>query len=188
MKKLLLITGDLATGKSTFANILSKKYNIPVMYKDKVKEVLCDSIGFSDREENLKLSIAAVELMIYSFSELATLGIDVTLEANFKENELVKIHNIAKKSGYDVLTLKLTADIDIIYHRFVYRIENENRHPAHISGFDGYDSLKYYIEAGRKQATPGRILEINADDFSYQEDIATLSFIDRFMGEKHGNN
>lgn len=183
MKKLILITGDLATGKSTFANILSKKYNIPVMYKDKIKEVLCDSIGFSHREENLKLSIAAVELMIYSFSELATLGIDVILEANFKENELTKIHAIAKKSGYDVLTLRLTADIDIIYHRFVNRIENENRHPAHISGFDGYDSLKYYIEAGRKQATPGRVLEINADDFDYQSDEGLFSLIKDFLTE-----
>ena len=27
MKKLLLITGDIATGKSTFANILSKRYH-----------------------------------------------------------------------------------------------------------------------------------------------------------------
>ena len=30
MKKLLLIMGDLATGKSTFANILSKRYDINV--------------------------------------------------------------------------------------------------------------------------------------------------------------
>lgn len=29
MKKLLLITGDIATGKSTFANILSRRIEIP---------------------------------------------------------------------------------------------------------------------------------------------------------------
>ena len=39
MKKLLLITGDLATGKSTFANILSKRYDTNVFFKDSIKEV-----------------------------------------------------------------------------------------------------------------------------------------------------
>ena len=38
MKKLLLITGDLATGKSTFAHMLSRRYRIPVFCKDTIKE------------------------------------------------------------------------------------------------------------------------------------------------------
>ena len=58
MKKLLLITGDLAAGKSRFASILSKRYGVAVMYKDKIKEVLGDTIGFKDREENKRLSNA----------------------------------------------------------------------------------------------------------------------------------
>ena len=54
MKKLLLITGDLATGKSTYAKILSKRYDTNVFFKDSIKEVLGDTIGFSNREENKK--------------------------------------------------------------------------------------------------------------------------------------
>ncbi len=63
MRKLLLITGDLATGKSTFASILSKRYQANVFLKDSIKEVLGDTIGFANREENKKLSDAAMELM-----------------------------------------------------------------------------------------------------------------------------
>ena len=183
MKRLLLITGDLATGKSTFASILSKRYGITVMYKDKIKEVLGDTIGFADREENLKLSRATMELMTYGFAELVELDSDVILEANFKESEMARLNEIAAQNGYDMLTLALTADMDIIYKRFVNRIENENRHPVHISGFDGYDSFKYYIDFGRKQRTFGRTMEINADDFSYQRDDELLSKIDEFMGK-----
>lgn len=184
MKKLLLITGDLATGKSRFASVLSKRYGIPVMYKDRIKEVLGDTIGFSDREENLRLSRATMELMTYGFSELAELGQDVILEANFKENEMMRLHEIAEKHSYEVLTLVLRANMEIIYKRFVNRIENENRHPVHISGFDSYESLKKYIVKGRSEATPGRIIEISADDFSYQTDEALLGKIDEFMDEK----
>ena len=61
MKKLLLITGDIATGKSTFANILSKRYHTNMFFKDSIKEVLGDTIGFSNREENKKLSFASME-------------------------------------------------------------------------------------------------------------------------------
>lgn len=38
--------GDIAAGKSTFANILSKRYNTNVFFKDSIKEVLGDTIGF----------------------------------------------------------------------------------------------------------------------------------------------
>lgn len=181
MKKLLIITGDLATGKSRFAGLLSKRYDATVLYKDKIKEVLGDTVGFSNREENLKLSRATVELMTYGFSELAALQQDVILEANFKESEMMRLHEIAEKAGYEVLTLLLRADVDVLYRRFVNRIENENRHPAHISGFDGYESFKGYIERGRQEKCLSRTLLIDANSFDYQSDGAILSEIDEFM-------
>lgn len=183
MKRLLIVTGDLATGKSTFAGILSRRYGVAVMYKDKIKEVLGDTIGFRDREENLKLSKATVELMTYGFSEGAMLGKDLILEANFKENEMKRLYDIAIQNGYEILTLLLYADMDIIYRRFVNRIENENRHPVHISGFDGYETLKHYIELGRAQKTFGEVIKICTDDFSYQNDVALLTKLDIFMGK-----
>lgn len=64
-KKLLLIMGDLACGKSTFANLLSMRYDTNVFSKDSIKEVLGDTIGFANREENLKLSRATIELMFF---------------------------------------------------------------------------------------------------------------------------
>lgn len=40
MKKLLLITGDIAAGKTTFSKILSQRYCAAVFQKDTVKEIL----------------------------------------------------------------------------------------------------------------------------------------------------
>ncbi len=188
MKKLLLITGDLATGKSIFGEILSKRYSCPALFKDKVKELLADRIGFADREENRRLSLAAVELMTHCFEAMAVSGGDLILEANFKEDELRKISELTKKYSYKTLTLIMRADMDIIYKRFVGRIENENRHPAHISGFDGYESLKHYIDIGRKQAAFGDMVEVDATDFSYQNDAELLTNIDIFMDKRNENN
>lgn len=182
MKKLLLITGDLACGKSTFGRILSKRYDTGLFYKDNIKEVLGDTIGYANREENLKLSKAAVELMTLIFSEFAALGKDLILEANFHTHELEKLHEIAARNGYDVLTLVFRGDMKLLHGRYLNRIANENRHPVHvIAVLDNIDDFAAYIEKARSEAVLGETMVINADDFSYQTDEELLKRLDGFM-------
>jgi 2-phosphoglycerate kinase len=184
MKKLLLITGDLATGKSTFANILSKRYDTNVFFKDSIKEVLGDTIGFSNREENKKLSNATIELMLLIFSELGKLNNNLILESNFHTSELERLHKIAFENNYEVLTLVLRGDVEILYKRYLNRMYNENRHPVHLSTtLDIFDDFKEYTEYIRTEKIPGNTICIIADDFSYQTDNKILSKIDGFMGK-----
>ena len=88
MAKLIIITGDLAAGKSTVASSLSLKLKTPCLIKDDVKEIGCDIIGFSNREENRAISKAAVSLMIYFFKQVAKTRNDLILEGNFRAEEL----------------------------------------------------------------------------------------------------
>lgn len=184
MKKLLLVMGDLATGKSTFAGILSKRYDINVFYKDTIKEVLGDTIGFNNREENIKLSKATMELMFFMFSEFAKLDKDIILEANFHEKELERLHKIAKDNKYEVLTIVLRGDVEILHKRYLNRIYNENRHPVHLSTtFDVFEDFKEYVLKCRKEKIIGKILEIDANDFSYQTDEKVLKTLDDFINK-----
>lgn len=182
MKRLLLITGDLATGKSTFADMLSKRYDTVVFMKDTIKEVLGDTIGFANREENLKLSKATMELMIFVFTEFATLDKDLILEANFHKADLERLQEIATAHNYEVMVLVLRGDVNILHKRYLNRIYKENRHPVHLSTtLDIFDDFKKYVETGRKEEIIGNALKIDANDFSYQQDETLLSEIDRFM-------
>lgn len=184
MKKLLLLTGDLACGKTTFAKQLSKRYDTNLYCKDQIKELLGDTIGFSDREENLKLSKAAVELMTLIFAEFAGLGKNLILEANFRADELEKIHSIAAQHGYSVLTLVFRADTKILHERFLFRIANENRHPAHvIAALNDYNDFMGYIANARSEFIPGETLTVHADNFSYQTNEELLRKLDGFMGK-----
>ena len=182
MKKLLLITGDLACGKSTFGRILSKRYDTMMLCKDTFKETLGDTIGFSNREENLKLSKASVELMILLFAECAVLGKDLILEANFRTHELEALQALAEQAGYDVLTLVFRADIPLLHKRYLNRVHNENRHPVHVLAvLDVYEDFVEYITRAREEFVPGETLLVNADDFSYQTEETLLSKLDAFM-------
>ena len=182
MKKLLLVMGDLATGKSTFANILSKRYDTNIFSKDSIKEVLGDTIGFSNREENLRLSNATMELMFFIFSEFGKLNKNLILESNFHTPELEKLHKLAVNNNYEVLTLVLRGDVEILHKRYLNRMHNENRHPVHLSTtLDIFDDFKRCIERLRSEDIPGNILVINTDNFSYQTDNGILEKIDVFM-------
>lgn len=182
MNKLLLIMGDLATGKSTFSSALSKRYNINVFNKDTIKEVLGDTIGFSNREENLKLSKATIELMIFLYSEFAKLNRPLILESNFHKAELERLHEIATANNYEILILALRGNVEILHKSYLNRMNNENRHPVHLSTtLDVFEDFKGYTEWSRKEEIDGNVLYINADDFSYQTDEALLHKIDEFM-------
>lgn len=182
MGKLLLITGDLATGKSTFARMLAERYQTNVFCKDVFKEILGDTIGFSNRQENLKLSVASAALMRMIFSEFCQLDKNLILESNFRQAELDLLHGIAQAHGYDVLTVLIQADLQILHQRFLNRLHNENRHPVHAcGGFENFDTFCAYVTQQRNLIPPGNCISLCADTFDYQHDITILQQLDCFM-------
>ncbi len=184
MRKLLLITGDLATGKSTFSNILSQRYKVNVFFKDSIKEVLGETIGFTDRAENKKLSNASMRLMFFIFSEFSKFGKDLILESNFHTKELEKLHEIAQDNDYEVLTIALYGNSEILHKRYLNRKNNENRHPVHLSTtLDVFEDFKKCSDYLTNVEIPGDVIRVNADEFSYQSNSDLLFKLDQFMKE-----
>ena len=182
MKRLLIITGDIAAGKTTFSHILSNRYGVASLQKDDLKEILSDRIGFRDREENRRLSDAAVLVMIHVFGALAGADGDLILEANFRGGELEQLHETAREAGYRVLSLVLRVDDGVLYERYLNRMTNEGRSPAHLSAsLEIWENFVRYIAEGRREPVPGDTLPIDASDFSFQSDPGILGEIDRFM-------
>lgn len=182
MKKLLLITGDIAAGKSTFSEKLSARYNILTLQKDTVKEILGERVTWHNREENKALSDAAIEIMCHVFSRNAATEADMILEANFHEKELEALHSLARRNQYDVLTLVLQGDAEVLYQRYIHRMKEENRHPVHLSTtLDQKEDFLKNAEFIRTEKVPGKALVIDATDFSCQDDPAVLIQIDNFI-------
>ena len=131
MANLIVISGDLAAGKSTLAASLSAELNIVYLTKDSLKEIACDAIGYCTREENRQLSITATDSMIYFFHQCALVDKSLILEANFRQEELLKIKEIVDEYHYQVQLIILTGDINLLYQRFLDRLVD--RHIAHRS-------------------------------------------------------
>ena len=132
MKKLIIITGELATGKSTLADRIAKRRGIPRFRKDDLKEILADNIGFADREQNRKLSVVAVKLMDNLLEVICATDGDLILEANFRQEEYDHLTCLARKRGYKVLTISMTGDDRVLYERYAQR-SGAGRHSSHLT-------------------------------------------------------
>ena len=170
MQKLILITGDLAAGKSTLAKKLSQNLNALYFTKDILKEILSDTVGFSNRQENKKLSIASVDIMNHIFSQYAFLKQDLILEANFHKDEIETLQNLANQNNYKVTILYLQGNPDTLFERFSNRIKNENRHPTHCtSDIIDKENFTKYLLSNRKELESFDFHTIKIEKDNYEE-------------------
>jgi RNase adaptor protein for sRNA GlmZ degradation len=108
MAKIIIISGDLAAGKSVLAKRLSRHYQIPYFSKARFKEILGEKISFEGIDENKNISRS-------SYALLRHIG-----------------WRVAQVKG-KVELLYLTGDLDVLFERFLYREHYENRHPVHLT-------------------------------------------------------
>jgi len=178
MKKLILIGGVLAAGKSTYSMILKEKYHLNVINKDRLKEIFGDNIPVSNREENKKLSVLSFEIMMYLIeSNESTL----LLESNFKDYELSILKKRCDELGYKVLSLVFDAPDEILHQRFQRRL-GENRHYVHKSqDFTNIVDFRITLDELRRAEYPGEVIKVDCSEFSYQSDSSLFEKIENFL-------
>lgn len=178
MKKLILIGGALASGKSTYANILKTKFNLSVITKDGIKEVLGDNIFASTREENKKLSALSFEL----FKHLLICNMSsIVLESNFRDHELMELKKLCDELNYEILSLVFDGDDDVLHKRFLDRLHG-NRHYVHKSqDFTNIEDFAAALNELRDASYFGKIINVNCNDFAYQNDEILFKEIEEFL-------
>jgi predicted kinase len=143
---MILVTGAPATGKTTLSKSLSERLNLPVVYKDEIKELLFDSLGIKDTEWAMKLGVTSFELTYLFAEKLAKTGKSFIVEGNFDNRYATDtFHNIVLRYNYRILQLYCHAQDDILYERFMERNISGERHPGHISPINGFEEYKKMI-------------------------------------------
>ncbi len=152
MSRIIVIAGDLASGKSTLAKNLSDHFKIPYFTKEGIKELLSEEIEYSERDDNKKLSTATIKILIHILDRVSKVDGSVILEANFHSEELEKIKRECELHKTNVTLLYLTGDIDVLYERFMYREYYQNRHPVHLTHpLQDVDEFESYVNKWRAE-------------------------------------
>lgn len=140
-KKIIIIEGFLASGKSTFAELLAKSLSVPCFIKDQMKIALCKSVSVTNREESSRFSAVTFDAMLYSAERLMEAGIPVILEGNFvpagvkKVDEAGVIKALVDRYSYQSLTFHFTGDTEVLHGRFVERENQPQRGDVNRMGF-----------------------------------------------------
>ena len=178
MKKLIIIGGDLASGKSTYANMLGEKYNLLVVNKDNLKEILGDTIIANNRYENKRLSKISFDMICYLVKK--NKGI-LVIESNFKPYEMEELKKITEELDYDILSIVFKGDNEILHERFIKRLD-EKRHYVHKSqDFTNIEDFIVALEELRSVNYIGKVINVDSSNFDYQKDLSLFAEIDTFL-------
>lgn len=179
---LIIVSGPPCTGKTTLAKNISQKFNLPLITKDSLKEILFDTIGWKDREWSKKIGTASFSIMHYILDSFMATGQSIIIEANFKtEFESEHLSPRIDKYNYQAVQIMCQCDGQILFERFKQRSESEDRHPGHCD-IGNYNELKDSLLLGKYPPLDinGQILIFDSTDLSHLdysqifEQIATL--------------
>lgn len=96
----VLVTGIPASGKSALAEFLSKRLALPMMSKDKIKELLFDAVGFRSRAEKVALGNGSMEILYYFAEQMMKLNKPFILENNFERSSKEGIEGLLAQYNY----------------------------------------------------------------------------------------
>lgn len=130
-KKLIVVAGYPAAGKSTFARALSEALAIPFFDKDTINETIGEHLPISGIEARRKLSETAVHLLLHAADRVLKTSFAVIIESNFKPQEAALVQALIEKRGCESLMYLFTGDAQVLYARYLEREQSGARHWIH---------------------------------------------------------
>lgn len=161
---LLLIHGLPATGKTRLARWLARRLGWPAIYKDDIKEILFDHVGWKDRTWSSQLGGATMEVLYYVIDMQLSAAVSCVAECNFKpEIASPRIREIAARTNAHCVQVLCKADGLVRLKRFQARA----RHPGHSDG-EITDDLAdaWRAESLAPLDVPGRLIEVDTTDLA----------------------
>ena len=148
---LIIVSGPPSSGKTTLAKSIAQKFNLPLITKDSLKEILFDTIGWKDRQWSQKLGSASFAIMHYLLDSLMATNQSIIIEGNFKtEFESQHLKPRLLQFNYQAIQIMCQCDGKILFDRFKQRSESGDRHPGHCDTLN-YDELKDSLLIGKYQ-------------------------------------
>ena len=195
-KTLILIAGPPATGKTYLVNLITEIQ--PKLYKitpDELKEDIADSKGFNNLVEKASLENIVWKAHYQAIDAYMMVGKKVILsEYPFSNKQKSQLNELAKKYSYDILTVRLVADFEVLWERRLKRDREEDRHLSHIMTHYHFGDTLDNRELADNQITKvefqnivdvrdynhfklGKLFEFNVSDFSKVDYSPLLSYL-----------
>ncbi|HUF34252.1 MAG TPA: AAA family ATPase [Acidimicrobiales bacterium] len=118
---IVLVTGLPGSGKSTLASSLASHLGLPLIAKDRFKEILFDTLGTGDMGWSRQLGAAAVALQFDAMRTVKTAVVDSALWTDLSEPELEAL-------GLPMVQVYCDCPFELARQRFLDRVQSGERH------------------------------------------------------------
>lgn len=169
---IIVVTGLPGTGKTTLSREIAEALDIPLIAKDDIKEIMFDTIGWSDKAFSAKLAHATFGIMDYITEQHLKTGSSILLESNYSpklaSNKFQKWQQLFDCA---IVQIVCQTNIDVLAHRYADRAKNTTRHPGHLDN----ETIETYrinylkrIENGEDQPldVDGAVRIVDTTDFN----------------------
>ena len=120
---IVLVTGLPGSGKSTLAATLAARLDLPLIAKDRFKEILFDALGTGDADWSRQLGRAAVALQYDAMRTVKDAVVDSALWTDVSEPELEAL-------GLPIVQVYCDCPFELARQRFLDRATSGARHPG----------------------------------------------------------
>ena len=134
-KTLVLLAGYPGTGKSYLMRQIQEAYpTFQILSPDAYKEEMWDRYGFDTMEEK-EADIQKAWMEYYKdMEDMMQMDISILSDYPFSDKQKSRLGQLAATHAYQIVTIRLVADLDILYERQRARDLDDTRHPGHIAG------------------------------------------------------
>ncbi len=198
-KKVILLAGYPATGKSYLCQLILKRHpKALTINQDDLKEKMWDDFGFDTIEEKRALEQSAWCAYYKAIENAMQEGALIVSDYPFSQKQRPQLESLRQAYGYDILTLRLVGDIDKLYERSRARDLDSSRHLGHlVSRYHKGDTCQERSKAscfvdeatfkercanrGYDQFQLGQLIEVDVTDFDKVNYDLILDQIDDFL-------
>lgn len=166
---LVIVSGPPGTGKTTLGRMIAAELKLPYIGKDDIKEILFETLGWSDREWSRKLGAATYEVLFHLIDVELAAGRSFMVESNFRPNEVgTRFAELKARYGFHPVQLQVQTRGDVLFERHFHRETSGDRHPGHAGGAGTSPGGIKELLAGKYEVLPigGDVIEVDTTDFN----------------------
>ena len=130
---LILLAGYPGTGKSYLAELLMKQFTgVEILSPDEIKEEFWDAYGFRNEQEKEELIQKSWVEYYHRMEWKFTRGISLLSDYPFSYKQHDQLQEVCDKHHVQIITIRMIADLDVLFERQKKRDLDASRHLGHI--------------------------------------------------------
>ena len=130
---LILLAGYPGTGKSYLAELLMKQFTgFEILSPDEIKEEFWDAYGFRNEQEKEELIQNSWVEYYHRMEWKFTRGISLLSDYPFSHKQHDQLQEVCDKHHVQIITIRMIADLDVLFERQKKRDLDTSRHLGHI--------------------------------------------------------